>query len=209
MRLLLLGATGLVGGEVLKQALRDPRLTEIIAPVRRAIPAQGKLRAAQIDFEHLPEQAEWWAAEAVISALGTTRRKAGSAAAFRHVDHDLTLSALRLARAQGTPTLALVSAAGANAGSPFLYPRVKGETEQAVKELGFSSATILRPGLIGGERSEHRAMERIALTLAGAAGPILPKALRINPAERIASRLLDAVLTARPGLHIVRSAELA
>ncbi|ALN73046.1 NAD(P)H-binding protein [Aureimonas sp. AU20] len=209
MRLLLLGATGLVGAEVLTQALRDPRVTEVIAPVRRAIPAQGKLRVMPIDFENLPEHAEWWAADAAISALGTTRRKAGSAAASRHVDHDLTLGALRLARVHGTPTLALVSAAGANAGSPFLYPRVKGETEQAVKELGFSFATILRPGLIGGERSEHRAMERIALTLAGAAGSILPRAWRINPAERIASRLLDAALAASPGLHIVRSAELA
>lgn len=209
MRLLLLGATGLVGGRVLDLALRDPRIREVAAPARRALPEREKLNAARIDFDHLPETASWWAADAAICALGTTRRRAGSAQAFRHVDHDVVLAALRLARAHGTPTLALVSAAGADVRSPFLYPRVKGETERDAAALGFRSLTILRPGLIGGERSERRPAERLAVSVSRTLEPILPRAWRINPAERIAQRLLDAAVAGTPGRHVVGSAELA
>lgn len=209
MRLLLLGATGLVGGCVLDLALRDPRVVQVTAPVRRPVARGGKLLATQVDFDHLPETASWWAADAAICALGTTRRRAGSAQAFRRVDHEVVLAALRLARAHGTPTLALVSAAGANARSPFLYPRVKGETERDAAALGFRSLTILRPGLIGGERSERRPAERLAVSVSRTLEPILPRAWRINPAERIAQRLLDAAVAGTPGRHVVGSAELA
>lgn len=208
MRVLLLGATGLVGGHVLDQALRDPRVGEVIAPVRRAIPARDRLRVVRIDYENLPDADEWWAADAVICALGTTRRKAGSAHAFRHFDHDRVVAALRLARAHGTPTLALVSAAGASNRSPFLYSRVKGETEQDVATLDFPSLTIVRPGLIGGERSESRTAERFAVAAARLAGPLLPVAWRINPAARIANCLIEAALASTPGRHVVGSAAL-
>ncbi|KAB0679053.1 NAD(P)H-binding protein [Aureimonas leprariae] len=204
MMLLLLGATGLVGGHVLEQALRDARISAVTVPVRRPIPPRDKLHAPLVDFERLPEEAD-----AVVCALGSTRRKAGSAAAFRHIDHDIVLAALRLARAHGTPTLALVSAAGADERSPFLYPRVKGETERDAAALGFASLTILRPGLIGGERAEHRPAERVALALGRIVQPLLPRALRINPAERIAARLVEAAVEAAPGRRFVGSRELA
>jgi uncharacterized protein YbjT (DUF2867 family) len=209
MRLLLLGATGLVGGHVLERALLDPRITEVIAPVRRTLARREKLHATKVDFERLPETADWWAADAVICALGTTRRKAGSAEAFRHVDHDITLAALRLASVHGTPTLALVSAAGADARSAFLYSRVKGETENDVAALGFRSLTILRPGLIGGKRSERRLLERTAVVLTRAVQPMLPTAWRISPAVRIAARLVEAAVEGAPGLQVVGSSELA
>ena len=208
MKLLLLGATGLVGHLVLEQALRDTRIGEVTAPVRRALPWRDGLSPVTVDFENLPETADWWRADAVICALGTTRRLAGSAEAFRRFDHDLVLNALRLAREHGTPTLALVSAAGANPASRLLYPRVKGETERGASGLGFDSLTILRPGLIGGDRSGSRPLERAALALAKAVQPILPKDWRINPAERIAQALIEAAVLAPLGRHIVRAGDL-
>ncbi|KQT46329.1 NAD-dependent dehydratase [Aureimonas sp. Leaf454] len=208
MRLLLLGATGLVGRHVLELALRNPRVSAVTAPVRRPLAPRDKLQAPPVDFEALPLSATWWGADAVVCALGTTRAKAGSAEAFRRFDRDLVLEALALARSHGTPTLALVSAAGADAASFFLYPRVKGETERGAAALGFASLTILRPALIGGERSESRPVERAAAALVRRAGPILPGAWRVNPAERIAFRLVEAALTAAPGHHVVPSAAL-
>ena len=61
MKLLLAGATGLVGGHVLAQALADPRIDAVVAPVRRALPAHPKLLAPTVDFEALPEEAPWLA----------------------------------------------------------------------------------------------------------------------------------------------------
>jgi uncharacterized protein YbjT (DUF2867 family) len=86
LKLLLAGATGLVGRHLLALALAEPRITAVTAPVRRALLPHPKLLAAVVDFGHLPEAADWWRADAVICALGTTRRAAGSAAAFPGIE---------------------------------------------------------------------------------------------------------------------------
>lgn len=208
MKLLLAGATGLVGGHVLARALADPRIDAVVAPARRALPAHPKLLAPTVDFEALPEDAPWWAADATISALGTTIGKAGSQEAFRRVDHDYQLAVAKLASRHGTPAFVLNSALGADAASPIFYNRVKGELERHLADLDFTSLTFVRPGLIGGERQESRPAERAALVLLGILGPVLPRAWRINPAGRIAAAMIEAAIAAKPGRHVVSSAEL-
>lgn len=209
MKLLLVGATGLVGSHVLHLALEDQRIGEIVAPVRRALPEHPKLVAPLVDFELLPENTSWWRADAVICTLGTTMKTAGSRSAFRRVDHDYPLSIAHLARRHGTPTYVLNSAMGANERSLFFYPRVKGELERDLARIGFSSLTFVRPGLIGGHRDEVRSSEQAAVRIVTLFGPVLPSRWRINPAERIAGRLLDAALDPVPGNHVVSSDELA
>jgi uncharacterized protein YbjT (DUF2867 family) len=208
MKLILTGATGLVGREVLRLALADLRVTAIVAPVRKALPAHPKLDAPLVDFDRLPADAPWWQADAIICTLGTTMKVAGTRQAFRRVDHDYPLAVARLALAAGTRTYALNSAAGANAASRFFYNRVKGELERDLEALGFGSLTHVRPGLIGGERDEARAGEGAALRILRVLGPVLPRRCRINPAPRIASALLEAALAAAPGVHVVTPEQL-
>ncbi|MDN2697088.1 NAD-dependent dehydratase [Janthinobacterium sp. SUN073] len=209
MKLILIGATGLVGREVLRLALADARVTAIVAPVRKPTPAHPKLDAPLVDFERLPADAPWWQADAVICTLGTTMKLAGTRQAFRRVDHDYPLAVARLALAAGTRTYALNSAAGANAASRIFYNRVKGELERDLEQLGFASLTYVRPGLIGGERDVARAGEGAALRLLRVLGPALPARWRINPAPRIAQALLEAALAGAPGVHVVSSEQLA
>jgi uncharacterized protein YbjT (DUF2867 family) len=54
---LLVGATGLVGGSVLRQALDDTRVTRVVAPARRLLPPHPKLDNPLVDFERLPSDA--------------------------------------------------------------------------------------------------------------------------------------------------------
>lgn len=209
MKLILIGATGLVGREVLRLALMDARVSRIVAPVRKPLPAHPKLDAPLVDFDRLPADAPWWQADAVICTLGTTMKVAGTRQAFRRVDHDYPLAAARLALAAGTRAYALNSAAGANAASRFFYNRVKGDLERDLEALGFASLTHVRPGLIGGEREEARAGEGAALRVLRVLGPVLPRRWRINPAPRIASALLEAALAGTPGVHVVGPEQLA
>lgn len=204
MRLIILGSTGLVGRYLLDLALANPDVSQIVAPVRRAIPAQEKLFAPVIDFDCLPD-APWWQADAIVCALGTTMRKAGSQQAFRRIDHDYPLLVARLGKQNGVNVFVLNSALGANAQSLFFYNRVKGETERDLQALGFGSLTFVRPGLIGGMREERRPVERMLQILFGAIGPVLPSQYRINPAQKIAQAMLDAALAARPGVHAIAS----
>ncbi|PWE52030.1 NAD-dependent dehydratase, partial [Metarhizobium album] len=93
MKLLLIGATGLVGHQVLTQALEDPRVETVIAPSRRPLStSHRKLVAPIVRFDDLPQEADWWKVDAAICTLGTTIGKAGSREAFREVDHDYPLA---------------------------------------------------------------------------------------------------------------------
>jgi uncharacterized protein YbjT (DUF2867 family) len=203
--LMLVGATGLIGGAVLRQAQGDDRVTRIVAPTRRQLPPHPKLENPLVDFEHLPADAPWWAVDGVVCALGTTIRKAGSQEAFRRVDHDYPLAVARLARQHGARAFALNSATGADPRSRFFYNRVKGEVEEALRGVGFPSLTIVRPALIGGDREEFRPAEFVAMKILRLAEPLLPRRYRVVPHERIASVLLEAAVTAQPGEHIIES----
>lgn len=207
--LLIAGATGLVGRIVLARALADPRFTHVTAPTRSALPSHAKLTNPVVDYESLPPDADWWRCHAVICALGTTRAKAGSDAAFVRVDHDYPLAIAQAARAHGAQAFALVTAMGANAKSQLLYNRTKGAVEASIAALDFPSYTIVRPGLIGGDRDEFRAVERASSLLLGALAPLLPRAWRISPAQNIASALIEAAVAAKPGRHVIASDQLA
>lgn len=209
MKILLLGATGLVGSHLLDMAIADERVDEVIAPTRRLIPERPGLIAPLVDFDDLPEDAPWWRVEAVVCALGTTMKQAGSREAFRRVDYHYPLEAARLARRHGVPTYVLNSAMGADPDSRIFYNRVKGELERDLRELGFQSLTFVRPGLISGARRDFRLGERAAEVVLKAARPVLPRKWRVNPAQHIALAMLEAAIEGRAGERVIESAELA
>lgn len=202
MKVLILGATGLVGRSALVQAVTHPAFTEVIAPTRKPLPRSSKLTNPVTErLELLLQEAVTWDVDAVICALGTTSAKAGSKEAFRQVDYVLPLAFARLAHQQGAQTLALVSAIGADVNSSFFYPKTKGEVERDMKLVGFKSLTILRPSIIGGKREDSRFAEGIAVALSRGLAPILPKKFHVNPAAKIAAALLDSIIAAEPGCH--------
>lgn len=208
-RILILGATGLVGQQVLAQALADPSVAQVVAPTRRALTPHPKLLNPIVDFKALP-QADWWTADAVVCCLGTTLKLAGSPAAFREVDHDHVLAAARLARSAGTPTFALNSSLGASAGSGNLYLRTKGETENDLAALGFTSLTLVRPSLLdGGPRPDVRPGEAVGLWLSRLARPLIPVRYRAVRTEAVARALMQAVRQAKPGRYFVENAEIS
>lgn len=207
-RLLLVGATGLVGHSVLRQALAHPQVARVIAPTRRALPPHAQLLNPVLDFDALPLDANWWAVDAVICTLGTTIKQAGSQAAFRRVDHGLALQVAQIARQHGAKAYALNSALGADAASRVFYSRTKGELERDLQTLGYPSLTFVRPGLIGGEREQARPGEQMGIAVSRWLSPLLPKRYRVVPAERIAFHLLQAALAAEPGVRVVMSEDI-
>ena len=206
-RLLLLGATGAVGRAVLEQALADARVGTVIAPTRRPLAAHGKLTNPVTDFTPLDSAAPWWQADAVVCALGTTIKVAGSQAAFAAVDRDLVVATARLARQAGATCMALNTALGASYRGNF-YLRTKAEAEAGVRALGYPSLTIVRPSLIATDRAVIRPGEVAGLWVSRVLGPLIPRRYRPVPAERIARALLDAALQGLPGEQIVESERL-
>jgi uncharacterized protein YbjT (DUF2867 family) len=206
--LFIAGATGLVGGQTLALALADSRITHVIAPTRRPIAAHEKLSNPGLDALLGGAATDSWDTDSAICALGTTRAAAGSAAAFRAVDHDLVLTIARRLRAAGVARFALVSSLGADPRARLLYPRTKGEVETAIGGLGFPSLTILRPGFLDGERAERRPLESVVGTLLRLTGPLLPLSARVSPVPHVARLLIEAATGSAPGTRIVGAAQI-
>lgn len=173
-RAVLLGGTGATGSYILGYLLTRPAWEEVTVVGRRdaqaAIP--DKFKDAGLDLKRLksvvvpdvraflesPNSASAFkGADAVFTALGTTRAVAGSAEAFRAVDLHSVSATAAAAKAAGARHFSLISAQGANKNlwaSDFvlfhalLYCRVKGLAEEAARQQGFPSLSIYRPGLL-------------------------------------------------------------
>lgn len=209
MKLLLLGATGLVGSQTLKLALSHGAVSKVIAPTRTALPPSDKLANPLGErLEELIPAMMSHQPDAVICALGTTIAKAGSKGAFRHVDHELPVTIGKAAYAVGVETFSIVTAMGASPKALSFYSRTKGDVERDIQAIGFRSLTICRPSLIGGHREEKRFAEGVGLALFRLLEPIIPKNLRINPADVIAASLLNSVIVAKPGCNWIFAREM-
>ncbi len=194
-RILILGATGMVGQHLLDLALKHDQTGSVIAPTRKPLSPHPKLNNPIIDYEHLPENAPWWACDVLLCALGSTLKQAGSQAAFYRVDHDYVLMAAKLAQANGCQCMVLNSSLGAKPDASSFYLRVKGETERDLIKLGLRSLTLVRPGLLdSGRRPEHRPAEAWAIAVGKCLGPLLPKKLRPISTLKVARAMLNAGL---------------
>ncbi|MFT3816776.1 MAG: nucleoside-diphosphate sugar epimerase [Rubrivivax sp.] len=208
-RVLIAGATGLIGRELLDGLLADRTVAEVYSLGRRR-PAERhpKLHARQVDFGALPALPP---IDEVYLALGTTIKAAGSQAAFRALDFDANLAVARAALAAGARRAGLVSAMGASAASTVFYSRVKGELEDALAALGFDALVIARPSLLVGDRASlgqpERRGEHIGLALSRALGPLVPAAYRPIQAARVARALLARV-PAASGVQVLSSVQM-
>ena len=176
---LLAGATGLVGGYLLRRLLAHPSYARVEILVRRELPIRDpKLTQRIVEFARLGAGAQGVAPDDVFCCLGTTIRKAGSEEAFRRVDYDYPLALARLTKAAGAGKFLMVSALGADLKSAVFYNRVKGEVEQAIAAIGLPAAYSFRPSLLTGPRAEHRPGEKIGIAVGKLIAPLLIGALR-------------------------------
>jgi uncharacterized protein YbjT (DUF2867 family) len=202
MNILLLGATGLVGNECLQLLLAEKNISEIRIFSRSPISQIDKrIRTVIAPFNEMNNHRNFFAVDAVLCALGTTIKKAGSQEAFRLVDHDYPVTAAQIAKQNGVHHYLLVSALGANAHSTVFYNQVKGETENTIIHLSFEQTTIIRPSLLMGNRKEFRLGEKIGQFLA----PFIPKKYKPVQASSVAKALVNELFTAHSGTHIIES----
>ena len=201
-----IGATGVVGMELVQALCADEQFSTVHVMSRRPLPGHypEKLHQHTFNFSALSE-VNWPSTDVLFCCLGTTIRQAGSEAGFREVDFDYVLQAARCARAARTPALMVVSSMGAHPQSRILYSRVKGEMEQAVSALGFDRVGIFRPSLLRANRTEFRPGELLALYLMKLGDYLVPKKYRSVPARSVALAMLQLAKQKQAGVHVVES----
>ena len=204
-RVLILGATGLVGSELVAQLLEDPDVSEVITVGRRRPAGESpKLHPHVFALEDMRKHSDIFGVDQLFCALGTTIRKAGSQQEFRRIDHDLPLDAARLGLERGARHFLLVSSLGADSSSRIFYNRVKGELEDHVRALAYPTVTIARPSLLLGPREERRRGEDFGKKM----GWLFPPKYRPIEGRDVARALVRAAREDRPGVRILESREM-
>ncbi len=198
---LVLGATGLVGQELVYQLLRSKDYCNVTCLIRKPLGQKdfydplNKLQAIVVDFEQLQNYQGYFTVDHVYCCLGTTLKQAGSKQAFKRVDFELIHVAAQLARGQRAKGFVWISSVGANAKSNNFYLRVKGELENAILTMPqLNHAAAVRPSLLLGKRKNKRPLEDIGQTLAPLIRPLMYgplKKYRPVKAQEVARQMIE------------------
>lgn len=203
MRVLMTGASGLVGGLVLPQ-LKGHELTLVGRRPLPAVPSGATERVGPMaDWPELVSQSD---CDAAICCLGTTIRVAGSQAAFAAVDRDAVIAFAKAAKATGARQFLMVSSVGASPAARNFYLKTKGEAEAGVKVLGFDRVDIFRPGLLRGDRQgPKRPGEAIMMAISPVTDLLTPHVFdqyRSIAAESVAGAIVACLGKQEGGVHV-------
>lgn len=154
---ILLGATGLVGSELLQQLLKSDAYSEIKVFVRRSTGINhAKLTESIVDFNRMEDWRDSIKGSDLFIAFGTTIKKAGSQDNQYKIDVTYPFEVAKAAAHNGVKSVFLVSAMGANSNSKIFYSRMKGELDDKIKALPFERIHLYKPSLLVGTRTEFR-----------------------------------------------------
>ena len=162
---LIAGATGLVGKDLLDLFINDRHFDKIKVLTRRHTGVHhDKIEEIVVhDFDKLDDVKEHFNVNHVVCCLGTTKKKAGSKEMFRKIDLEYPIKMAELSKDQPDfIAYHVVTSVGAKAGSALFYNSVKGELEDALKAMDLGELKIYQPSLLLGKRGEFRIGEEIA-----------------------------------------------
>ncbi|MCY2686414.1 NAD(P)H-binding protein [Salinimicrobium sp. TH3] len=157
---IILGATGLTGGELLHKLLEDDRYSKIKLFSRSSIGVKNdKIEEHLVDLFELEKHSKDFVADEVFCCIGTTQAKTPDEETYYKIDHGIPVGAAKLAKENKIPRFIVISALGADPDSRFFYNRTKGEMERDVLAQGIPETYIFEPSLIAGNREESRPFE--------------------------------------------------
>ena len=204
MKALIIGATGATGKDLVTLLLNDNAYSEVHCFVRKPMSiTHPKLYAHVVNFETPEAWADLLHGDVAFSCLGTTLAVAGTKEAQWRVDYDYQYAFALQCKANGVPTFVLISAAGAKAQSKLFYNRMKGQLEDAVKALDFSSLLIFQPSVLIRSNSD-RGIENFTVNAFKFLNKLgILKRYRPMPTEILAEKMLSAVYNSPRGTFTI------
>lgn len=211
-KVIVAGATGLVGSLLLEQLLHYPEFSEVLALVRKQLPVQHqKLRQLLVDFNQLEDYQAEINGHAIFCCLGTIRSKTPNLNQYRKIDHDYPVALAKIGAKNSMSQFHFISSMGANVKSSAFYTRLKGETEADLQKLSLPSVFIYRPSLLTGDRNDKRFVERLATVIMKWINPFLIgklKNYRSIPAAVVAKAMVNQSLKNNSGNYTYLSDQI-
>jgi uncharacterized protein YbjT (DUF2867 family) len=197
---LVVGATGLVGKELVNGLIANNLYQKVIVLSRRELKiTHPKLEVILIDFDQLEHVNLPEGIDDCFCALGTTLKKSGKQGQIR-VDYEYVFKLAQLCKQFQIHKYLVVSSQGANPNSSFFYMQTKGRMEEAVKKSGVETVYIVRPSLITGKREESRFAEKAGSYLYKLFSPLMVGKLRkLKPVSALQIAKNMIALAQKPG----------
>jgi uncharacterized protein YbjT (DUF2867 family) len=212
MKAILAGASGLVGTELLNLLLVDNRFSEVLVLVRHPLDRKhAKLTQKVINFDLLESYKDEVTGDIIYCCLGSTKKKTPDYNDYRKVDFSYPVELAGFASSNNINQYHLVSALGADSKSGVFYLRLKGETEDALRQRNIKSVHIYQPSQLTGNRIEYRPMERLVILLMQVINPLLVGNLRKYrsiPASTVAKAMINQTFKNRDGVFTHPSDEI-
>lgn len=206
MKAIVLGASGLIGTELIQLLSADPEVESLRIVTRRPLNVDlPKLEERVIDLGSRGQMEGVVEKDSLVfSCIGTTQRQVkGDRHAYRRIDHAITLRAGQACLKKGAACFSFVSSSGANAKSSNFYLHLKGQIEEDAAALGLSSLVIIQPSLLLGKRSVFRPGERLAQFFMPRLSFLFPANLRPVRAVAVAEAMIRYAKKAPAGCTIV------
>ena len=204
-----IGASGLVGQQIVGQLLNHPDFKKVRIFVRRKSGiTHPKLVEHLIDFDKPELWKDLVKGDVLFSTLGTTIKVAKTKENQYRVEFIYQYEFAKVAAENGISTYVLVSSMGASSKSSVFYSRIKGELEDAVSKLNFQKTIIFRPSILDGNRQEKRAGERIGLVISRFLTRFILKNYKPTPADILADKMILLSLDQTSGLRMIEGADI-
>ncbi len=209
---ILIGATGLIGQNLLTKLLADKNYSEVLVISRKSVNiTHAKLKEIVVNFDELASYATQIGGDHVFCCLGTTIKKTPDLTVYRKIDYQYPLDVANIAFANGAKQYHLISSMGADVKSRLFYSRTKGEVERDLQKIPFETIYIYRPALLDGNRKEERGSENIMIGLFRLLNPLFIGSLkkyRSIKIEKVADAMLSKANSNEKGIYIYASDEI-
>jgi|SRR5690554_618335 len=187
---IIIGATGLTGGLLLEELLKDASFEKIKIFSRSSVKiADAKIEEHLIDMFELEKHSDKFTADVVFCCIGTTKAKTPDRETYKKIDYGIPVAAAKLTKQNGISTFIVISALGADVKSNVFYNKVKGEMQRDILSQKIQNTYILQPSLIVGDRNESRLGEDLASVFMRIFGFLIPKKYKMIKAQTIAEAM--------------------
>ncbi|MFN4315167.1 MAG: NAD(P)H-binding protein [Chitinophagaceae bacterium] len=203
----IIGATGMIGRELVRQLIDNDHYETIRILVRRPMESpHPKVKVKLVDFSDAESiKLAMDGSEVLFCAIGTTQKKVkGDRQAYTKIDFDIPVRAARACREIGCRKIVVITSVGANSKSSNFYLKLKGHVEDAISLEPFASIHFFQPSLLLGKREERRPVEKISMGLMKVFAPLLIGGLRkYRPVtdQQLAAAMIRAALSPSVGVQ--------
>lgn len=189
----LVGATGLIGSYLLEELLNDSYFDSVRILIRRPLEiTHPKLEKKIVDFNDGDSLLVAISnSDVVYCSVGTTQKKVnGDLEAYRKIDFDIQVNIARFGKMTGCEKFILVSSVGADNKSRNFYLKLKGEIENAVKNVGLKTVHIMQPSVLMGDRKESRLGEKVGKVVLTGLSFLIPDNYKPIHAKDVAKSMI-------------------